>query len=151
MQSVTRNKISVLPLSEKYIDDVIEIDESYSTSPWSREIFINELRNDFSYNFVLISHGKVAGFTNFWIICDVMELNNFAIRKEFRGKGLGRLFISFITESGKILNVSKIFLEVKKDNYNAISLYKKTGFYVAGLRKNYYSDGNDAILMEKIL
>ena len=41
-------------------------------------------------------------------------------------------------------------LEVKEDNLKAISLYKKHGFKVIHIRKNYYKD-KDALIMEKIL
>jgi ribosomal-protein-alanine N-acetyltransferase len=93
----------------------------------------------------------VAGFINFWVICDVIELNNFAIHENFRGKGFGKAFLMFLIECGNILDVKRIFLEVKKNNFKALSLYKKFKFYVTGIRKRYYSDGNDAILMERIL
>ncbi len=151
MKSAFQDKVSILPMTEAHIDDVSEIDESYSTAPWSRDLFLKELEHIFSYNFVMFFERELTGFMNFWVIGECLELNNFAIRDNYRGKGLGKYFLMFLIETGKILNVSKIFLEVKEDNLNAFELYKKFDFIVSGVRKKYYSDGSDAVLMERIL
>jgi ribosomal protein S18 acetylase RimI-like enzyme len=42
-----------------------------------------------------------------------------------------------------------ITLEVRKDNYPAIHVYKSLGFVEKAIRKNYYK-GIDGILMERI-
>jgi ribosomal-protein-alanine N-acetyltransferase len=42
-------------------------------------------------------------------------------------------------------------LEVRAGNKAAISLYHKLGFAEVGKRKAYYSDGEDALLMQKDL
>ena len=46
----------------------------------------------------------------------------------------------------KILDLMTISLEVSKINRNAILLYESIGFKKNGIRKEYYSDGSDAIL-----
>ena len=43
------------------------------------------------------------------------------------------------------------FLEVRASNAAACRLYSKMGFEEVGIRKGYYSDGEDALLMEKRL
>ena len=40
-------------------------------------------------------------------------------------------------------------LEVGVDNVPAIALYKKLGFKRAGIRRGYYPDGSDAMLMRR--
>ena len=41
----------------------------------------------------------------------------------------------------------RMFLEVDAGNEPAIRLYRKGGFIDAGLRKGYYRDGADAVVM----
>jgi ribosomal protein S18 acetylase RimI-like enzyme len=45
----------------------------------------------------------------------------------------------------------KIFLEVSDKNIHAIKLYERNGYEKISVRKNYYSDGSDAIIMQKFL
>ena len=45
-------------------------------------------------------------------------------------------------------NISKIFLEVDDKNLPAISLYEKFNFKQIDKRKNYYKNGNSAIIYE---
>ena len=49
------------------------------------------------------------------------------------------------------LKGSSIILEVNSQNYNAIKLYEKQGFKQISKRKAYYSDGNDALVLQKLL
>jgi ribosomal-protein-alanine N-acetyltransferase len=43
----------------------------------------------------------------------------------------------------------EITLEVKAHNTRAIGLYMKHGFVDVGLRRKYYADGSDALLMTR--
>ena len=52
----------------------------------------------------------------------------------------------FISDA-KSMAVETISLEVRISNHAAIALYEKCGFSRAIVRKNYYSDGEDALLM----
>ena len=49
------------------------------------------------------------------------------------------------------LNLSKLILEVSKNNVSALSFYTNFDFYTVGIRKNYYKDGSHALLKEKKL
>ena len=44
-----------------------------------------------------------------------------------------------------------MFLEVRSSNTPAINLYKKAGFTNLSVRKKYYDDGEDAVVMAKEL
>ena len=43
-----------------------------------------------------------------------------------------------------------IYLEVKKNNIKALSMYSKLNFEIVSIRKSYYTDGSDAINMQLI-
>ncbi len=45
--------------------------------------------------------------------------------------------------------VNKILLTVRKNNFKAIHLYEKNGYFVQEIWKSYYIDGEDAILFQK--
>ena len=46
-------------------------------------------------------------------------------------------------------NLAFLTLEVRKSNISAISLYKSFGFCEVGVRKKYYENTEDAVLMTK--
>ena len=55
-----------------------------------------------------------------------------------------------ITQCEK-LNIKRLLLEVSETNSSAEFFYNKFNFLTVGRRKNYYKNGSDAILKEKIL
>jgi ribosomal-protein-alanine N-acetyltransferase len=56
----------------------------------------------------------------------------------------------FLTEVKK-RNAERVFLEVRKSNLPAVSLYQKCGFTPTRVRERYYVDGEDALEMKKEL
>ncbi len=91
------------------------------------------------------------GYAVVWIIGDEADLHWLEIFEEFRGRGLGRNFLKHLLEEMKKEGVKKLLLEVSDKNITALGLYRSFGFREVGRRKNYYSDGSDAILMELLL
>jgi ribosomal-protein-alanine N-acetyltransferase len=66
-------------------------------------------------------------------------------RKHLR-KGYGEALWLYYKENF-LMDETTVFLEVRSSNLPAQSLYKKLGFQLDGVRKKYYSDGEDALLM----
>ena len=54
-----------------------------------------------------------------------------------------------LSDIAKNENVNTIDLEVRKSNIIALSLYRKEQFEILGERRNFYSDGENAIIMRK--
>ena len=90
LKVVTPNVQKINPIirsmTKDDIDDVLEIIDN-----WTRSIFFEEIKNPFSYNFVLAWKDLVIGYLNFWVVPDGIELNNIGIHKDFRGKGFGKI------------------------------------------------------------
>jgi ribosomal-protein-alanine N-acetyltransferase len=102
------------------------------------------LNNQFAYYFVCEIDGEVIGYINCWIT-DITEILNFCVLDKYQNQGIGKLLFD------EVLKVSEgiISLEVRVSNLKAISFYEKRGFAKTLIRKNYYSNGEDAILMIK--
>lgn len=58
----------------------------------------------------------------------LLNIHDFFIRKEFQGKGIGKLFLEYIEQECLKNNLCRVTLEVYGDNMNAIKLYKHRGF-----------------------
>lgn len=60
-------------------------------------------------------------------------LHSMYVRKEHRGKGVGRKLIEFAEKTSRKRGVHRMNLSVVSSNVNAIALYKKIGFKEYGL------------------
>ena len=80
-------------------------------------------------------------------IIDEVHIMNIVVRKDKRQEGIGSKLLNEILEVVKQLNARSITLEVSETNLPAIKLYQKFGFEQVGLRKKYYHNKENAIIM----
>lgn len=73
---------------------------------------------------------------------------NIVVRKDKRGLKIGSRLLEEIFKIAKQLKAKTITLEVNEKNLPAIKLYQKYGFKQIGLRKKYYDNVDDALLLE---
>jgi ribosomal-protein-alanine N-acetyltransferase len=74
-----------------------------------------------------------------------------AVKKEWRKKGIGSRLIEKLLENFKKEGMRIVFLHVREENKEAINFYQALGFKIRELVENYYSNGENAYLMEKSL
>lgn len=130
----------------KYFND---IEEKFCDVYTKGSIALEYQHNPFMKIVVYLIEDKVVGFINYYEIYDRLEIANFNVLEFFQNRGIGSKLLNYVLKKyqGKCKNVT---LEVRKDNNNAVNLYKKFGFIERAIRKNYYNDV-DGILMEKEL
>ncbi|HBH3031979.1 TPA: ribosomal protein S18-alanine N-acetyltransferase, partial [Clostridioides difficile] len=88
------------------------------------------------------------GYVGIWLILDEGHINNVAVHSDYRGKKIGDKLIKGIVDLCKDNNIASMTLEVRASNKIAQNLYRKYGFKMGGIRKEYYSDNKeDAIIM----
>ncbi|MFC3883403.1 ribosomal protein S18-alanine N-acetyltransferase [Bacillus songklensis] len=133
----------------KDIDQILLIERSSFTVPWSREAFYNELiHNQYARYLVMEDEGQIIGYCGLWIVIDEAHITNIALLPEYRGQGLGTELLRKTMTEAKELGANTMTLEVRVSNHVAQSLYRKLGFENGGIRKNYYSDNQeDALVM----
>ena len=66
----------------------------------------------------------------------------------YRGRGIGSALLEACEQE---LKVESVRLNVRVSNHPAIRLYKSLGYQQVGRWPHYYSDGEDALIMEKEL
>src|SRR4051795_7997948 len=84
------------------IDDVLAIEEASFTNPWTREMYLAELRNPgVSYCFVARdTKGRPAGFCSFWRVLDELHINNLAVAPDSRRSGVASTLLTFVLAEG---------------------------------------------------
>ncbi|MHA2101564.1 MAG: ribosomal protein S18-alanine N-acetyltransferase [Candidatus Kariarchaeaceae archaeon] len=72
-----------------------------------------------------------------------------AVSPDHRRQGIGRKMMKYIIDQVvELSNIEKITLEVRESNHAAVEMYKQLDFYTAKVLTRYYSDGENALLME---
>ncbi len=124
------------------MDDIV-FGESVGEDFLRNEIFNNPMA-DF---FIMEDDDRIVGFISFWIDEYKAQINNFYIVPKEQHKGLGNYLLEHTMNYLKSKEIREVTLEVKPSNEIAIGLYHKYGFKEVAIRRNYYSNGEDALLM----
>lgn len=131
----------------KDFKEVLEIDrEAFNSKNPSFDMYIYLTYG--SDIFVADLGNKIAGYV---VTMDLDKLRgkivSLAVRKEFRGAGIGEYLMKRAIERLKEKGKKEIALEVRISNTIAQRLYKKLGFRIVETIPSYYSDGEDAYYM----
>jgi ribosomal-protein-alanine N-acetyltransferase len=146
--------VRVDPMSEADLGPVLDIEYLSFTSPWPRDIFLNELRgSDIAHLFVArISEGdeqgRVAAYCCSWIVADELHITSFAVHPRFRRQHVGQQLLAGVLARAVEMGCRNAVLEVRASNRGAQRLYSRFGFAPVAVRQRYYADNNeDAIVM----
>lgn len=136
-------------MREEDLDVVAEIEKVSFPTPWSREIYREELtENNFAHYYVIENDQGVVGFIGAWIIFDEIQVTNFAVLPSERTRGYGHMLFQYLINKALLKGGRLMSLEVRESNVAAQKLYQSFGLKKAGIRKRYYTDNNeDAIVM----
>lgn len=140
---------SIEELTGEDINRVLEIENDSFRSPWQRAVFETEFKNKNSYNIACKDESRgLVGYCLSWLIYDEVHILKVAVDESFRNQGIGKRLIVKTLEYFIPRGASHAVLEVRLDNYGAISLYEKLGFESLRIRRNYYAEtGEDALVM----
>ena len=130
------------------VPSVFDIErESFNDSSWTIDAFYYELNeNNFAKYFVVIFQEEIIGYLGLWIVIDQAQITTIAIKELFRDYGLGQLLLNYVMDYARH-TCDVMSLEVRITNVIAQHVYKKLGFQYGGKRKNYYGEGEDALVM----
>lgn len=131
------------------VDQVHAIEVDSFHTPWSRQSFVNDMTTNACARYVVLRReDEVLGYAGMWLVLDEAHITNVAVRRDERGRGLGRQLMNALIQLAADSGMNWMTLEVRRSNDPARALYKSLGFIEVGVRKGYYEDTKeDAILM----
>jgi ribosomal-protein-alanine N-acetyltransferase len=142
-------------MREEDLTEILTIERICFSNPWSQDTFRGEIQNKaISFPLVVIYPGekKIIGYVIFWQIGDEAQINNVAIHPDYQGKGFGEQTLRYVLERLRENGIHFVSLEVRVSNLPALRLYRKLGFTVLGIRKEYYTNPvEDAYVMGLML
>lgn len=142
--------ITKIEISTMMLNDLEQIKKNLQTDFddfWNFEIFKEELANNNSMYLVLRYENEIVSFGGVKIILDEADIMNIVTKKDKRNQGFAKFLLNELITIAEEQNCKTITLEVDENNLPAIKLYKDFKFKKVGKRKNYYKNGNTAILM----
>ncbi len=108
---------------------------------------IDEALNEF-VNVLLYDDNGIKGVLVYSKIYDRLEIDYIIVDKQYRRLGIASRLLKYMEDENKgALNIT---LEVRESNALALSFYKKNGFVIEAVRKNYYKDENGLLMMKKL-
>ena len=130
----------------KDYEDIVMIHNLYFDNKWNTKD-IETMCNIENYSFVIIKTAKeVLAYAILYDTLDSLDLFEIAVKNNYRNKGLGMKLLRAVFDWYKNKD---ILLEVNEENVNALSFYSKNGFIKISIRKNYYKNNKNAIIMVK--
>ena len=140
-------EIEIIAMNAKHVDSVWEIENTLISVPWNKDSIAKLTTTENAVAKVAIIEGKVVGYYSFYQILDEADVNNIAVDSAWQNKGIGTALMSDMIEECKGRGIASITLEVGANNIVAQKLYEKLGFRQEGIRKKYYNNTEDAIIM----
>ncbi|MFH0801313.1 MAG: ribosomal protein S18-alanine N-acetyltransferase [bacterium] len=141
-------EILVRHMQEEDLQAVQDIEEASFTCSWPANSFLNEIRdNQVACYLVAQCEGIILGYCGAWIIIDEGHITTMAVHPDYRGKKIGKLLMWHMMDECLKRGVRWSTLEVRKNGDVAQKLYLSFGFSVVGERKEYYQNGDDALIM----
>lgn len=138
-------KMDLSDIDFVYANEMEIFEKSLSKKTLYDELIYNKLAH---YFMALIDHKRV-GYIGCWITEPNAEIMNLFVLKNYRKLGIGKALMNHVFSLCHTHEVKSLTLEVRDSNKEAIAFYETFGFKVGTIRKKYYSNGEDALLMIK--
>lgn len=149
--AVISKEITICPMAETDLDQVMEIERASFPLPWLEQHFRDEINSANAFPLSAFDpDGRLVGFICPLQVLDEGHILDVAVDTECRGMGVGRLLVQRVLDDCRLNGASFVSLEVRVSNAGAIALYQQLGFVETGVRKRYYENGEDAVMMEYV-
>lgn len=146
MEKNSSVEISIMNFND--LENIKDLLTSEFDEFWDYTTLKEELSSPFSKYFVAKDlENNIVGFAGLKVVLDEADLMNIVTRKNMRNLGVASSMLEYLISYCKSSKIKSLNLEVNVQNSIAINLYKKYNFKEVGLRKKYYNNTYDAILM----
>lgn len=135
-------------IEQKDLNSILVLEKLLYKDPWNEKNFESELSgNDYAYMYVLEENDVILGYAGFWLSYEYATITKVSINPAIQNRGLGYYLFNKMMGIAKDLGATSFSLEVRESNLIAQKLYLKSGYQKVSIRKGYYSDGENAIVM----
>lgn len=143
--------LTVRPLRRRDVGAVMAIERVSYPKPWSENVVRTEIQRaagfgDRSYLAATIGRSLV-GYAGLMFAADDAHITNIAVAPDRRRSGIATRLMVELGWAARAKGAQAMTLEVRDSNLAAQRLYESFGFEVAGIRRKYYENTDDALVM----
>ncbi len=129
--------------------EVLDIESRSFEFPWSEEDFIRCLRQRNCIGMVAEYDERVVGFMIYELHKNRLHILNFAVRPEFRRRGVATAMVKKLIGKLSQQRRNRILLEIRETNLGAQLFFRDSGFRAISVLRDFYEDTTeDAYLMQ---
>jgi ribosomal-protein-alanine N-acetyltransferase len=154
LQRADDEPVLIEEMRRKHLTDMLPIEQDAYPKPWSRSVFESELeqvRSGTRHYIVARRRRLVIGYAGLWIAPDPAgdqgHITNIAVAADHRRRGVATRLLGALATIAIERGCIALTLEVRLSSTGAQELYRRFGFAPAGVRKRYYENTEDAIVM----
>ncbi|PNH80915.1 ribosomal protein S18-alanine N-acetyltransferase [Arthrobacter sp. AFG20] len=120
----------------------------FPVDAWPLQMFWDELMQPETRRyFVAEAPDGIVGYAGLMCVEPIADVQTIAVVPQYEGRGIGTALLTDLIAEGRRRGAADILLEVRADNPRAQQLYIRFGFEQIHVRKKYYRDGVDALIM----
>ena len=143
-------QLVIEPMRRRHLRAIMAIEPRVYPKPWSASVFIDEIdmahRGQRVYVVAKLG-GQLVGYAGMILGVDEAHVTNIAVEPARHRQGVGRQLMIHLARAARSRGYKAMTLEVRVTNVGAQAMYRKFGFAPAGIRKKYYEQTEDAIVM----
>ncbi len=148
------SSLSITPMRRRDLKALMPIEQAAYPTSWSRRVFENELDQvaGGSRYYVVVRDGReLVGYAGLWIVTDPdgdqAHVTNIVVAEHRRREGIASALLVHLARVAVARGCVAWTLEVRASSTGAHELYRRFGFAPAGVRRRYYDNVEDAIVM----
>lgn len=119
------------------IERLLVIENAVHVAPWTEDTFKVCFQAGY-LGWAIELDKKIIGFIITSMNTEECHILNLCVANEYQRQGHGEKLLEHTLQYAKQQGIGVVYLEVRRSNSRAISLYKKFHFHLVGERKDYY-------------
>lgn len=137
-------------MQRRHIRSVMTIEEQVYPRPWTPNVFEEEIAMiPRKHRLYLIARmgNEIVGYGGLLLVGDDAHITTLAVSPAWQRRGVATELLLELAWEARVRKFAALTLEVRHTNFAAQDLYRRFGFAPAGVRKKYYENTDDAIVM----
>ncbi|PPK97583.1 ribosomal-protein-alanine N-acetyltransferase [Kineococcus xinjiangensis] len=144
--------VELRPLRWWDLDAVLGAErELFGPTAWSAESFWAELAQPNRRYLAAVRGEDLLGYGGVMVNGADADVQTLAVAPAGQRQGVGAALLQALAGIAADLGATVLLLEVAAGNAAALRLYERSGFERIALRRRYYPDGGDAVIMRRRL
>lgn len=138
---------AVLCLGPADLSECLRLDRLALGGLWTEDQWLRELMEPQRPVVGWRQGEHLLALASAWLVVDELHITAVAVHPDHRRRGLGRRVVEGLLLVGRAAGAARATLEVSLANGAARALYASLGFREVAVRRAYYSNGDDALIV----